>query len=700
VVGMGGNARLPLLLLLLLLRPFSSLGDEQVASAAESATGGEEEAIKKAEPGLEPAPSPRAHHYESAEQDRRARHPLGFVVSRRVQDALDDPTQCVIALESTVISHGLPFPRNIQTAAAMEKTVEIGGCVPATIFILGGKVHVGLPDDGVDEGLGRDEVLAILGNGSFPIRKVSRRDLALVRLNREHGATTVAATMWVAAQVSSSPSATLKNGRRHIDVFATGGIGGVHREGEATMDVSADLRELGRTPVAVVCAGVKQILDIGRTLEYLETEGVPVVTIGQDTFPAFYSADSSFPSPNVAQSAEVVAGMVLEQKRLGLSAGMVIGNPVPADAGIPAAEIEAHIEVALQDAREQRVVGKAVTPFLLARVSELTAGRSLETNIALLLHNAAVASRIARHLTDLENRDLGEAMQAGGLEEPAVPAVAAHGDESYVNGCDGGDPLPGSMIRVAIFGGATLDTIAQAGVPIRTSSSVPGTVAQTFGGVGRNIAEAAARMASENMQVSFISVVGGDSVGGELIKGLQSVGVNTEGVDVCSKCTTASFVGLLDPRGDLHSAVVDMDIMNRLGDGIREPRVLRRFNGLTSLAIDANLDSATLSHLFSHARDQGSRTLFEPTSAEKSVHGVEAILKRAVDVAKPNELELAAMANRIRATQHGGDGTEDAEADIWCNAALVVNSVGFLFRAVTAEKFFLSFQTLKCLLLT
>jgi pseudouridine-5'-phosphate glycosidase len=277
----------------------------------------------------------------------------------------------IVALESTIISHGMPYPQNVDTAREVEQIIRQGGAVPATIAIIGGKICIGLSD----------EQLELLGSAPHAL-KVSRRDLPFVVATGALGATTVAATMICAALAG-------------IGVFVTGGIGGVHRGAATSFDISADLQELARTDVAVVCAGVKSILDIGLTLEYLETHGVPVISVGQSGFPAFFTRESGFQADFRIDSAEQQAAFIHTKRALGLQGGVVIANPVPALAAMPFEEIDAITSRALDEAAASGVKGKAVTPFLLARIKELTEGRSLATNIALVKHNAVVGARLA-----------------------------------------------------------------------------------------------------------------------------------------------------------------------------------------------------------------------------------------------------------------------------------------------------------------
>jgi pseudouridine-5'-phosphate glycosidase len=282
--------------------------------------------------------------------------------------------QPVVALESTIISHGMPFPRNLEVAHEVEQVVRDHGAIPATIAILGGRVHVGLTAEELEQFAQTPDVM-----------KCSRRDLPFVVANGGYGATTVSATMIIAHLAG-------------IRVFATGGIGGVHRGAENTFDISADLTEFFRTPVAVVSAGAKAILDIPKTLEYLETQGVAVIGFGTDDMPAFYSRSSGQKLSLWADTPETIAAYLNAQRALGLTNGTVIANPIPEEHEIPAKEIEGFIIQAVTEAEEQNIRGKELTPFLLKRLNIITEGRSQQANRALVLNNAALAARIAATL--------------------------------------------------------------------------------------------------------------------------------------------------------------------------------------------------------------------------------------------------------------------------------------------------------------
>lgn len=282
--------------------------------------------------------------------------------------------QAIVALESTIITHGMPFPQNVETARKVEATVKAAGAVPATIAIMGGKIHIGLTDAELDS-LGQAKDVA----------KLSRADLAACLVQGGVGATTVAATM-ICAHLAG------------IHVFATGGIGGVHRGAEHSFDISADLMELAATPVTVVAAGAKAILDLPKTLEVLETSGVPVIAYGQADFPAFWSRSSGLKAPLQLNSAKDIAAAQKLRTVLGLPGGQLVANPIPPEAEIVPDVINPVINQALAEADAQAIQAKAVTPFLLQRIFELTEGRSLDANIALVLNNARLAAEIAREM--------------------------------------------------------------------------------------------------------------------------------------------------------------------------------------------------------------------------------------------------------------------------------------------------------------
>ena len=278
----------------------------------------------------------------------------------------------VVALESTIISHGMPYPQNVETALNVERIIRENGAVPATIAIIGGRLKAGLSPEQIE----------YFGKKGQAIHKASRRDLAVLCARGEDGATTVATTMIIAHMAG-------------IKIFATGGIGGVHRGAETTMDISADLEELGRTPVMVVCAGAKSILDLGLTLEYLETKGVPVIGYGTEELPAFYTRSSGFKVDYRIDTPEALAAAFLAQQDMGLGGGMLVTNPIPEEYSMDPAVINAAIDQAIAECQEKGIHGKETTPFLLARVAQITGGNSLASNIRLVYNNAKVAAQTA-----------------------------------------------------------------------------------------------------------------------------------------------------------------------------------------------------------------------------------------------------------------------------------------------------------------
>ncbi len=298
-------------------------------------------------------------------------------ISKEVKKALE-AGKPVVALESTILSHGMPYPQNLEFGKKVEQVIRDLGATPATIALIGGKIKVGLDEEDL-------ETMCT----SKDVGKVSRRDFAIYLATGRTGATTVASTIICAAMAG-------------IKVFATGGIGGVHRHGEVSMDISADLQELGNTPLAVVCAGCKQILDIGRTLEYLETMGVPIIGNATEDFPAFYCVKSGYKVDFAAENEAEIAKIIATSNKLGFKGGMVIANPVPEKDALDFDYMESIIDGAMKEAEEKGIHGKATTPFLLAKIVEMTKGKSLETNIALALDNARVGANIAIELSKIK----------------------------------------------------------------------------------------------------------------------------------------------------------------------------------------------------------------------------------------------------------------------------------------------------------
>ena len=522
--------------------------------------------------------------------------PRHVVLSPAVRAALQSRSP-VVALESTIITHGMSWPANLETALQVEAAALSLNCTPATIAILDGRIHVGLS---------RAE-LERLGQLGQSCRKCSTRDLAVVVAEKGNGSTTVAATMRIAHWCG-------------IRVFATGGVGGVHRGVEETGDISADLEELSRTPVAVVCAGVKSILDIARTLEFLETKGVPVLTVSSDPaapFPAFFSADSGCRSPLVVPTAIECADIIHHQDELGLSNGVLIANPIPATSAAEGRRMEDATQSALREMRERRIHGSAVTPFLLLRIAELTGGESLTANIALILNNVRLASRIAIELRRREDGDT----QPPPPSDPSTPPLT-----------------------VVVVGAVNWDLIGRPapGTPFILGTSSPGIVERHWGGVGRNIAEALGRLEHRPL---LIAPVGEDGEAEQCIRHCAAVGVRPDGFVKLPKHKTSIYLAVMDESNDLFCTITHMDASDAFVPALLPP--LPTASTLRLFIVDSNLPSETIARIAEHAALLSVPVLWEPTSIEKSARGHGPFLQGRFALSTPSAAELLAMAERV-----------------------------------------------------
>ena len=587
----------------------------------------------------------------------------------------------IVALESTIISHGMKYPENVETALSLEAIIRSRGAVPAHIALLGGKVCIGLEAASL-EALGRA--------GGDSVRKTSRRDIASVLSSGAMGATTVAGTMVCASAAG-------------ISVFATGGIGGVHRGGESSMDVSADLTELGRTPVAVVCAGIKSLLDIPRTLEFLETQGVPVVTLGSSTFPSFYSP-GSIPTPERAETPLDCARMWAASRGLGLENGMVVAVPPPQ--AVPG--VEEAIVSALEEARRRGIAGKDVTPFLLTRVAELTRGASLAANIALVKNNARVAAEMAAHLVAAA----ASAPGLGAAAAAAAPPAGGNKGRAFFSTLSA-PPIPGPGPLATVIGGAVLDILSRPlpGKSLITGTSNPGVNTQSAGGVGRNIAEVLARLSSSSSSSSsssggeggfgppvLVSAVGADPAGVALTASCSQAGITfinrgsagtgaARGSGSRQPQRTATYLGLLDGQGELVAAMADTSILEEAltpealfhssgGHGSAQS-LLPLLASSRAVVCDANLPSATLCAVgvaLLEGRPHAPRPplILEPVSVTKCTRCLPALHLAAL--VKPNASEAVALAEAWRAsvglpalpppsTPAGGEVEEEEEEE-------------------------------------
>ncbi|XP_035388171.1 pseudouridine-metabolizing bifunctional protein C1861.05 isoform X3 [Electrophorus electricus] len=516
-----------------------------------------------------------------------------FKVHSSVAEALAGQ-QPVVALESTIITHGMPYPRNLSTAKEVEAMVRAEGVTPATVAVLEGMVHVGLSEDELD-------FLAC----SKTALKVSRRDLPYVISKGLSGGTTVSGTM-IAAH------------RAGIPVFVTGGIGGVHRDGENSLDVSADLSELGRTPIAVVSAGVKSILDIGRTLEFLETQGVCVATYGETkSFPAFFSRESGFTAPYNVLNAEEAADLIVGMLSLGLQSGLLLAVPIPVKHAAVGQQIEGAIQIAVAEARQKGITGKYVTPFILQRVSELTEGQSLQANIALIHNNAKVGSQIARALS--ERLQKTEYRAQGGSQ--------IHEEKNQ-----------GSQSRTVVIGGVNVDFIAKGTKKkFLYGQTNPGSVFQSFGGVGRNVADCLSRLGHKPL---FISAIGTDSHSDAVLNYCKHM--DTRAVRRLQGLRTATYCAVITESGELNLGLGDMDIHSQ----IKEQYVSQYEEHLSSaslLVLDGNIPVSTIDYVCSLAKKHSIPVWYEPTDADKACKPFVSESWKALTYTSPNLAELCTM---------------------------------------------------------
>ncbi|CAB9507132.1 Pseudouridine-5'-phosphate glycosidase [Seminavis robusta] len=520
-------------------------------------------------------------------------------VDKTVEEALKNG-EPIVALESTIVAHGMPFPQNLETAQSVESIVQSKGAVPATIAVKNGVCHVGLTGDELED-------LARAGEEKRA-QKCSTRELSLIlarhrlaentRGRRPHqwGATTVASTMALAHTAK-------------IDTFVTGGIGGVHRGVENTMDISADLTELSRTPVVVVSAGIKSILDIPRTLEVLETNGVPTVAFQADEFPCFFSPNSGIMAPARVDSAVEVASAFSAARALNFPHGMLVAVPPPNSAG---ESIEQAIQEALEEANKRGLHGQAVTPFILKRVAETTGGDSLRCNISLVQNNAQVGSEIAVAIAEQKNST------SVGILPSELPR-----------------PSP-----VIVMGGTVLDIVAKPkSGALLLGTSNPADCTESDGGVARNVAEVLGRLGSKPL---LYSAVGHDARGLALQRRQSEYGIQDSHmtIHVVEGSNTATYLAVLEGEtNDLHTACADMAVMS---DIQKPPREL--LSTAKILLVDANPPIDTLRSAACEASDLGVDVYFEPTSVPKAqLAAHDAAFLRALTGAFPNLSELIAM---------------------------------------------------------
>ncbi|KIJ68504.1 hypothetical protein HYDPIDRAFT_36968 [Hydnomerulius pinastri MD-312] len=592
-------------------------------------------------------------------------HGAPIDVHPEVEDALANGRP-VVALESTIITHGMPYPTSLEMAQSVENIIRSTGSTPATIGLIEGRVKIGLQ---------HSELERLATRSADPV-KLSRRDVAAAIALKRDGGTTCSSTLIFATLAG-------------IKVFATGGLGGVHRGGESTMDVSADLHELTRCPVGLVSAGVKSILDIGRTLEYLETLGVPVVSYGEtNDFPAFYTRKSGFKAPWSVNDPETAARILCEEKdrsslgfyelsppdtheQLGMSNGALFAVPIPERYEAVGATLQQAVETAIRESEEIGVskLGKEATPWLLKRVGELTSGKSLESNVALVQNTALVGGRIAAQYAKIakESED-GQKRLYGRITEQSISSQTERNIEVTTrtapissNGDLVQEPSITHKASVIVAGCAAVDITSQVQetTGLDQKTTFPGRVSLSLGGVARNIAEAAHRVLSgapgQVPAALLVAPVGEDAFGNLITNLTRSLGMRTDGLLSVQGQRSSVCNLLLDAQGGLQSGVADMDltqawkadqIISVLKD--HQPQLL---------ALDGNLSAETLKALVTESLNSGIRTFFEPTSVIKSTRIFPAIAanlgksaQSVVSFASPNLIELAQMYQDARTT--------------------------------------------------
>ncbi|KAL9103971.1 MAG: hypothetical protein Q9163_001033 [Psora crenata] len=586
----------------------------------------------------------------------------------KVSDEVRDAVKCkkpVVALESAIYTHGFPYPENTALASHLESVVRHNGGVPATIGVLGGVARVGLD---------ANELSQLTASAGKPdTRKVSRRDLGYicglgVNGRKFNGGTTVSGTMVLARQAG-------------IQVFATGGIGGVHRGAELSMDISADLTELGRTQMVIISSGCKSFLDIPRTLEYLETQGVGVMTFadGRDgavNFPAFWTRDSGVRSPFTVHDEREAATVMHAQTILPVRSGLLLANPVPAEHSIPKHEIDAIIAQAIAEAKAAGSIGSDNTPFILKRIREITGGGSVMANRALIESNVARGTRVAVELSDLMTlREVESSILHEHSPMISIHSRTSSAGKSSTTPSRGQPRHPREPVQVVVAGSLAMDLSCDFDAPNTTPETIepqnhtsnPAIIKQSLGGVGRNITTALHLL---GVSAQLYSKVGSDLAGSTALKMAEDQGLILSGLVRSGNHTrTAQYVAVNDARKDLVLAMADMSLLQTWpNDHERESKLTEWRKMLAStkpkwLVTDANWDPSTLVRWLGEGRKVGAKLAFEPVStakskglfagiaASRSSNDLPMLPNAVVDVATPNALELISM---YEAAQNGG----------------------------------------------
>ncbi|GAA6007044.1 hypothetical protein JCM10207_009182 [Rhodosporidiobolus poonsookiae] len=601
-------------------------------------------------------PTPRRCFSSSATARWAAPRPnlagLPFDIAPEVQQAQAEG-RAIVALESTLITHGLPPPHSSNLALDCEALLRKQGVTPATIAILDGRIKVGVSEKELEELA--EKGWASRKDGGKSMWKVGRRELGAAVVKGVNGGTTVSGTMAVAHLAGG------------IKVFSTGGIGGVHRGAETSFDISSDLISLADTPVAVVCAGSKSILDIGLTLEYLEAHAVPVAGYKTEDWPAFYTAKSGFTAPFVMDSAEQVAQTIRTTEKFALPASLLLGNPIPAEYHAVGEELQRAVDVAIAESVENGMSksGKQVTPWLLQRVNELTQGKSLESNKALILNNVKVGGEVALAYAKLVKEESGSAssFMPSLVTDPLVSSASKLSSEPAAPSSASSSPAapasPPSEARLVVAGALAVDiTMTPTSSPHATTS--PGSVSLTLGGVAGNVAGAAHALLQGD-DVLLVSPIGTDLLGEVARSGLRARGMRSDGLIEVQGDRSATCGILMDEKGDLLGGVADMEITAAL-DGSRVVERLKEVRPRL-VCFDANLGVEGMTEVIKYCEKEGIATFFEPTSNAKSLQLLKALESPAlasllpldrplVTFSAPNNHELHHLFDRSAFSDH------------------------------------------------
>lgn len=506
-------------------------------------------------------------------------------VSKEVQDALL-ANKPVVSLESTIITHGLPYPQNVEMAFKVEQEIRKFGCIPATTAFINGLPKVGLTPDEIEH-LAKDK----------NVKKVSRRDIPFIMAKNLNGGTTISGTMILSHKAG-------------IKVFATGGLGGVHRDGENTMDISADLDELGKTSVAVICAGPKSILDIERTMEYLETKGVPVATLGPigTNIPGFYTRDSGVKSVYNFNDFKEAANIIYQGNQMDLNNGYLFCIPPPEEIALDSNFINSIIDKANNDAKEKGIKGKDITPFLLSQIAKETKGESVKTNIEFVLNNARSASQIAIELNNLQNKNLKENVAE---EKILVKKEINHDVDSVVIG------------SIAIDSYVKMDSVIE-------KDSNPSKITSSFGGVGYNVASESTK--AGNNSLKFVSIVGNDLFGDKIIESLPlNSSISKDHIE-----NTSQYISFHDTNGELIIAGADMNIIENLS--IDEVETEIKKSNPKFVLTDLNISKNLIRELSELSEPLNFKLIVEPTSLPKAKKLAD--IKSSIYLSTPTVAEL------------------------------------------------------------